>query len=171
MRRSLPYHHGVEATHRGRRNRCPTMKHYFLCAILMLLAATGILTGCAGANSTLTRAAAQPNLDGEFLGEWRGQDQSSGAVTLKFAPGKDSAWTASVVFTYETVKSPTTTKSVRIDGNRVEVEFAWEVEGTAAATKLVGELKGDQIEGSYASTTAEGAAAGKWKAARIPTRS
>ena len=147
------------------------MKKHFVSALLVLLVAFGTGSGCAVANSTPVVAAPKANFAGEFAGEWRGQDQSTGAMRLKIVPGKDSAWTGSVVFTYGTADVPTTIKSVRVDGNKVEAVFAWEVEGTAASTKLVGELKGDQLEGTYDSTTAEGAAAGKWKATRVPTRS
>lgn len=108
---------------------------------------------------------------GEYAGEWHGLDQSTGAVRLKIAAGANATWTGSVVFTYGTMDVPTTIKSVRVDGNKVEAVFAWEVEGTAATTKLTGELKDDQLEGSYESTTGEGAATGKWKAVRVPARS
>lgn len=146
------------------------MKNPFVTLFLVLLVATGAWSGCAGTSSAPVVATPKINFAGEFAGEWHGLDQSTGAVRLKIAPGKDSTWTGSVVFTYGPADIPTTIKSVRVDGNKVEAVFAWEVEGTAASTKLVGELKGDQLEGTYDSTTAEGAAAGKWKATRVPTR-
>jgi hypothetical protein len=75
------------------------------------------------------------------------------------------------VFAYEGTNVPTTTKSVQIEGSKLTAVFAWEIQGTAAASKLMGELKADQLEGIYESTTTEGAAKGKWKVARKPAGS
>lgn len=147
------------------------MKTPLASAFLVLLGATALWSGCAGIEATPVVTAPKSNLAGEYVGEWHGQDQSTGAVRLKIVGGPNAAWTGSVVFTYGPVDVPTTIKSVRVDGNKVEAVFSWEVEGTAASTKLVGELTGDQMEGSYESTTAEGAATGKWKATRVPARS
>ena len=108
---------------------------------------------------------------GEFSGEWQGEDGSRGTLKLTFNPGKDSAWTMEAVFTYEGTNVPTTTKSVQIEGSKLTAVFAWEIQGTAAASKLMGELKADQLEGIYESTTTEGAAKGKWKEARKPAGS
>lgn len=144
------------------------MKTSFASRLLALIGAAFILSGCADVPQP---KAAPPTAAGEFIGEWRGQDQSTGALRLKLTAGKDGGWAGSVVFTYGTVDIPTTVKSVRVDGSRLEAVFAWEIEGTAASTKLIGELKGDRLEGTYDSTTAEGAAAGTWKANRVPPRS
>jgi hypothetical protein len=147
------------------------MKNLFSPALLALVTAAFIFSGC---NATPTAPAPHSTpavAAGEFNGEWRGQDQSTGALRLKIAPGKEGGWTGSVVFTYGPVDIPTTVKSVRVDGKKVEAVFTWEIEGTSASTKLVGELNGDQLEGTYDSTTGEGAAAGKWKATRVPARS
>jgi len=105
-----------------------------------------------------TAPAAQAGLLGEFSGEWRGKDDSSGTLKVKFSRGQDAAWTA-------------TTKSVKVDGVKVELVFAWQVQGTSAASTLKGELQGDKLEGTYESTTAEGAATGTWKTTRTPARS
>lgn len=118
-----------------------------------------------------TAPAAQAGLLGEFSGEWRGKDDSSGTLKVKFSRGQDAAWTAQSVFAFEGTEIPTTTKSVKVDGVKVELVFAWQVQGTSAASTLKGELQGDKLEGTYESTTAEGAATGTWKTTRTPARS
>ena len=51
---------------------------------------------------------------------------------------------------------------------KVEAVFAWDVQGASASSKLTGELKDNRLEGTYDSTTTDGAAKGKWKVTRAP---
>jgi len=48
----------------------------------------------------------------------------------------------------------------------VELAFSWDVQGVSATSKLTGEIKGDRLEGTYESTTAEGPATGSWSVTR-----
>ncbi|MEN9632071.1 MAG: hypothetical protein RL077_475 [Verrucomicrobiota bacterium] len=105
---------------------------------------------------------------GKFAGDWLGDDGTGGALKLTVKSGKESAWTIEASFTLDGANVLTTTKTLQFDGNKIEMVFAWELQGTAASTKLVGELKGDQIAGTYESTTAEGVEKGKWKVTRKP---
>ena len=57
-------------------------------------------------------------------------------------------------------------KSVEVAGSKVEMVFAWEVQGTAAQSKLTGTWTANALEGKYESTTQEGAASGTWKVTR-----
>jgi hypothetical protein len=111
-----------------------------------------------------TAAAAAPN--GEYKGSWKGRDDSSGDLRIKFATGADSKLTAEAVFTFEGTAVPTRTKTLKVEGNRVELAFAWDVQGVSATSKLTGEIKGDRLEGTYESSTAEGAATGSWSVTR-----
>jgi hypothetical protein len=116
-------------------------------------------------------ATANAAFTGEFTGEWRAQNQSGGALRLKFIPGSAAALSAHVSFTFEGTVVPTTTKSLKIDGTRIQLVIGWEVDGTAASSQLIGELKNEQLEGTYDSTTNEGAAKGTWKATRTAAKS
>ena len=104
----------------------------------------------------------RPNFVGQFLGKWHGQDNSSGSLDVKFTEGSNGTWSAISVFTYDGTDVNAKTKSVKIDGNKVELIITWEVQGVIASTKLIGVLTNNQIEGTYVSTTSEEPATGKW---------
>lgn len=118
-----------------------------------------------------TKAAARapaPSLAGEFAGEWMGENGVGGKLKLALKAGKDAAWAMEASFTFDGTVIPTTIKSVKVEGAKLETEFAWDVQGTSASSKLKGELKGEVIEGTYESTTTEGAGKGTWKVTRAP---
>jgi len=149
------------------------MKKVISASLLVLMLAAGSL-----ANGAETKPAAAPapaeaptspaatGLAGHFWGKWQGQDESGGQLTLKFTPGKE-AWSFEAVFTFEGNPVPTTAKSITVDGGKVELVFAWEIQGTASTSKLTGELKGNDLAGTYESTAQEGAAKGKWNVSRV----
>lgn len=147
------------------------MKKILASTFVILSLVTGTVVLGAETKRSAVPIAAAAAFAGEFSGEWQGDNGSSGTLQLTFKPGKDSAWTMEAVFTYEGTNVPTTTKTVQIEGSKLTAVFAWEIQGTSAASKLMGELKADQLEGIYESTTTEGAAKGKWKVARKPAGS
>jgi len=147
------------------------MKKILTSALLAMFIATGNAALSAETKPSAAAAKTNPSLAGEYSGKWRGENETSGALTLKFSQGTDSAWTMEASFTFEGSNVPTTTKSVRFEGNKLETEFAWDVQGTAASSKLTGVLTGDRLEGTYDSTTSEGAGKGKWNVTRVAARS
>ena len=112
------------------------------------------------------KTAAHPSLAGEYTGTWKGLNEATGALRLKFRPDGTAAWVAEAWFTFEGTEVTTKLKSVEVMGTKLEMVFAWEVQGTAAQSKLSGEWTGDVLEGKYESTTHEGAATGTWKVTR-----
>lgn len=139
------------------------------CLVFTLLSGPAVLA--AESKPSAAPAAAAASFAGEFAGDWLGENGVGGTLKLTFKAGKAAAWTMEAIFTFEGAAVPTTTKTVEIDGSKLTAVFAWEVQGTAASSKLTGELKGDQLGGTYESTTTEGAAKGKWKVVRKPASS
>lgn len=113
----------------------------------------------------------QAGLEGEFSGDWRGDDDTNGTLKVKISRGPDFVWTAQSVFAFEVTEDLTLIESINVDGVKGELMFAWQIQGIAAARSPKGELKGDKLEEAYESTTAEGAASGTWKTTRTPARS
>lgn len=146
------------------------MKKYIARTLLVLLVAFGTGAGCTGPSSKSPAVAVKPNFAGDYAGEWHGQDESTGALRIKLMPAQNSSWTGSVVFTFEAVDVTTKVNSVHVDGSKVEVVFTYEIDGTVASTKLVGEMEGNQLGGSYDSNTGGGDSAGTWKVMRLPPR-
>ena len=120
----------------------------------------------APANPAEKSAAAAPALKGEFKGTWKGRDDSSGDLKLKFTTGADAKLAVEAIFTFEGTPVPTRTKSLTLVDNRIELAFAWEVQGVSATSKLTGDIKGEKLEGTYESSTAEGAATGSWSVSK-----
>ena len=114
---------------------------------------------------TAGKSAAKPSVAGEYAGSYTGKNDTSGALRIKLK--QDGAgWVAEAVFTFEGAEVPTKMKSVQVEGSKVEMVFAWEVQGTVASSKLNGDWSGDKLEGKYESTSAEGAASGTWSVTR-----
>jgi hypothetical protein len=144
------------------------MKKNIPIALLFLGLANAVVVLAAETKPPVKALAAAASFAGEFSGEWTGENGSSGALKLTFKPGKDAAWEMEATFTFEGSAIPTVTKSVAVEGSKVEAVFAWDVQGASASSKLTGELKDNRLEGTYDSTTTDGAAKGKWKVTRAP---
>ena len=143
------------------------MRTHALVAVLVLATACAAPLAAAPAKSTDKPAAAPAAApSGEYKGTWKGRDESSGDLKIKFTTGADAKLTAEAVFTIEGTAVPTRTKTLKVEGSRVELAFAWDVQGVSATSKLTGEIKGDRLEGTYESSTAEGAATGSWSVTR-----
>ena len=89
---------------------------------------------------------------------------ASSSSTSRPAPTRSSG--ADVLFVYEGTDVRAQTKSLKVEGDKIELVITWEIQGTFASTKLVGSLKGNDIAGTYESTAAEEPATGKWSVSR-----
>jgi hypothetical protein len=144
------------------------MRTTFLLPILALaFASPSVPLTAADSSASSTPSSAKASLNGDFKGRWKGQDESSGDLRITFAPGTDSSLTARAIFTYEGTDVPTQTKELKIDGGRIELAFSWQVQGVTATSRLKGDIKGDKLEGTYESSTAEGAATGSWSVSKV----
>lgn len=110
--------------------------------------------------------AASPAFAGEYVGTWKGNNDSGGTLRLVLKSEAGAAWSAEAAFTFEGVDVPTKMKSVKVESGKIEIVFGWEVQGVAAQSTLLGELKGEVLAGKYDSTSPEGAAAGTWTVTR-----
>lgn len=141
----------------------PPMKRSLL-PLLLALTLPAVLP--LGAAESKPAAAAAASLQGKYAGEWKGQEESTGALKLSFKQDAAGAWTAEAAFTFDGAEIPAKTKSVKVEGAKVELVFEWNVQGTSGRSSLKGEFKGDTIEGKYDSNVAEAASSGSWKVKR-----
>jgi len=116
--------------------------------------------------SDTAAATAKPALAGKYTGEWKGKEDSSGALRITFKQDDAGAWSAEAAFTFEGNEVPVKTKSLKVEGEKVEVVFEWAIQGTNGQSKLTGELKGDKLAGKYDSNVAEAASSGTWSLTR-----
>ena len=138
------------------------MKSPLIASLLLII---GLLQPCTGfaAATPPPPAQATPSLAGSYVGQWKGSKKLNGALELKLIQVGAAEWSAEMAFTYESTRVPTKFVSARVDGNKVDLTFTWEYEGTVTKTQLTGELRDSQLQGSY---NVEGSKPGTWTVQR-----
>jgi hypothetical protein len=102
--------------------------------------------------SLLLVRAADSDLAGAFTGEWKSNGASGGgSYSLTLQPGAAGAWTGQARFNVAGEDIKATVKQVTVTGQKVEITYDFETQGTALAGKASGELKGSTITGTYQS--------------------
>jgi hypothetical protein len=145
------------------------MKRLFPSAILILVALALPALPAAETKSAppaARKSAPAPAIAGEYTGHWKGQNEATGALRINLQQDAAGAWVAKAWFTFEGAEVATTMKSVKVEGPKVEMAFAWVVQGTAAQSQLTGKWSGSSLEGTYENTSQEGPASGTWKVTR-----
>ncbi len=134
--------------------------------VALLALAFSVVSPVIAAETSAKPTAAKAAFNGAFTGKWQGQNNIGGVLKLDFKSGTDAKLSADVLFVYEGTDVRAQTKSLKVEGEKIELVISWEIQGTFASTKLVGTLKGNDIAGTYESTAAEEPATGKWSGSR-----
>lgn len=101
---------------------------------------------------------------GTYIGTWSGA--ASGDFRLVLSQGDGNVWKADVVFTLGTDEVKTKVTSVKVDGNKINVVYQYDLQGTTLQSNVTGELNGKTIAGTYKATSvADGSEVdeGTWK--------
>jgi len=134
--------------------------------VALIALAISVVSPVIAAETSAKPTAAKAAFNGAFTGKWQGQNNIGGVLKLDFKSGTDAKLGADVLFVYEGTDVRAQTKSLKVEGEKIELVITWEIQGTFASTKLVGTLKGNDIAGTYESTAAEEPATGKWSVSR-----
>ncbi len=113
---------------------------------------------------TLTLTAA--DLEGRYAGDWTG---GAAAGDLRFTLTRaGEEWKCEAVFTLGGQEVPTTTKRVKVDGAKFEVEYEFDLQGNKLKSTLTGQLDGQALSGKYSTVDSGGGAVdeGSWKVSR-----
>ncbi len=105
---------------------------------------------------------------GRYSGTWSGSASGDFRLTLTHA-GDD--WKAEVTFTMGGEEVKTQMKSVKVDGNKVNLVYQYDLQGTQLQSAIVGELKDKSFQGTYKATTVDGGEdvdEGTWSATAQP---
>jgi hypothetical protein len=90
------------------------------------------------------------DLSGRYKGEFRSTTSSwSGKIQLTVKPGSDAVQASNVVFTLAGSELKTKIRSLRIDGNQLEISYEFVYDGLPLVSTLKGKLQGDKLEGTY----------------------
>ena len=101
---------------------------------------------------------------GTYKGTWSGS--ATGDFRIVLTPASAGAWNADVMFTMGSDEVKTKVTSVKVDGNKLEVVYQFDLQGTRLQSAISGELKDKLLEGSYKTTTVPDGGAvdeGTWK--------
>ena len=107
---------------------------------------------------------AAADLGGTYKGSWSGAASGDFRLKLEQNPGGD--WTADIVFTMGTDEVKTKIKSVKVEGNKVDIVYVFDLQGNALESTVSGQLTGKTMEGTYKTkTVADGSPVdeGTWK--------
>lgn len=114
----------------------------------------------------LACSATAADLAGRYAGEWNG---SAAAGDMKLTLTKsDKDWKCEVSFTLGGQEVPTTMKRVKIDGDKVEIEYDFDLQGNKLTSTLTGQLEGQTLSGKYHTVDSEKTSVddGGWKVTR-----
>jgi hypothetical protein len=90
------------------------------------------------------------DLAGDYKGTWSGAASGDFHIVLTHA-GDD--WKAEVSFSMGGDEVHTKIVSVKVDGNKLNLVYQYDLQGTQLQSAIVGELKDKKIEGTYKATT------------------
>jgi len=113
---------------------------------------------------SLTLSAAE--LEGRYTGDWTG-GAAAGDLRLTLSRAGEE-WKAEAVFTLGGQEVATIMKRVKVDGDKVEVEYEFDLQGNKLKSTLTGKLDGQTLSGKYNTVDSGGGAVdeGSWKVAR-----
>ncbi|MCU1261656.1 MAG: hypothetical protein JWO80_4541 [Bryobacterales bacterium] len=109
------------------------------------------------------------DVTGKFAGTWTsGASGNGGDLQMAISPGASGEWTARSSFTYQGQEVKTEPLSVKIEGDRVEVVFGYDIGDAKLHSTMRGVLSGEKITGRYVSQDAGGQAVdeGTWAVTR-----
>lgn len=113
------------------------MKFHPLGVVLAL--ALSIVSPALAAESSAKPAATNPAaFEGAFTGKWQGPKSAGGVLKLDLKSGADAKLGADVLLVSEGTDVHAQTKSLKVGSDKIELVITWEIQGTAASTKLVG---------------------------------
>jgi hypothetical protein len=94
---------------------------------------------------------------GKYSGTWTGM-QSDGTIKIALAQEAKGDWTADVSFTLGDQEVKCKTVSIKLDGDKLNLAYEFNVSGLQATSTVVGKFDGDKLDGTYTTKSAEGAA-------------
>ena len=92
-------------------------------------------------------AFAEPIAGGKYNGKWEG-GSASGEMRLAVQQASGQ-WKATVVFTIAGQEVPCTVKLVEVEGDKLKVVYAFDIQGNRLESTIEGLMKGSKLSGNY----------------------
>lgn len=94
---------------------------------------------------------------GKYSGTWAGL-QNDGTIKIALAPASTKGeWAADVSFTLGEQEVKCKTVSIKVDGDKLDLAYEFNIGGLQATSTVVGKFDGAKLEGTYTTKSAEGA--------------
>jgi hypothetical protein len=109
------------------------------------------------------------DLAGRYGGDWASSANGvNGAFHLSLARAGADKWNLEVTFTMAGAEVKTTTRSIKVEGVKIQATYDFDLGGNLLRSSIEGHLMDGKLEGTYKTTTvADGSPVdeGTWKAA------
>ncbi len=105
---------------------------------------------------------------GRFQGDWQGA-AAGGGLTITLTQAAEGKWDCQVSFTIADQEVKTKVTFVRVEGQKLEARYEFDLAGARLESSIAGELRDSRLEGSYrtkALPDGNQVDEGAWKAAR-----
>jgi len=104
---------------------------------------------------------------GTYVGKWIGLN-AEGDFKIVLLQAEKGEWKAEVSFTYGDADIKCKMVSVKVEEDKVELVYDFEIANLHARSTVTGEIKGDQMSGKYHTQAADGSDVdqGTWKVTR-----
>ena len=115
-------------------------------------------------SAALVYAQAADNWSGSWAGTWNGESGGAGDMRLRLSQA-DGQWKGEAQFSLDGADVPTVVKSLKIDGDNIDFEYSFDLQGYKLVSHLTGKRKDRTVEGAYKTTAEDGSDVdtGKWK--------
>jgi hypothetical protein len=93
---------------------------------------------------------------GKYTGKWDGASGASGDFTLTLTADAGGQLKPAVLFTLGGQEVKCTVKSSEVNGSKIKVVYAFDLQGTALESAIEGDLSGNRLAGKYQTHTPDG---------------
>lgn len=104
---------------------------------------------------------------GTYVGKWTGAS-ADGTFKITLSQTEKGDWNADVSFTYSGADVKCKTVSVKVTGDKLDLVYDFEIAGLQAQSTVAGDIKGNEISGTYHTKGADGSDVdqGTWKVSK-----
>lgn len=104
---------------------------------------------------------------GNYVGKWVG-GSAEGVIKIALTQTDKGEWNADVSFTYGDADIKCKTVSVKVQDNKLDLVYTFEIAGMQAQSAVTGDIKGNEMSGKYHTTGSDGSDVdqGTWKVSK-----
>ncbi|HLJ27315.1 MAG TPA: hypothetical protein VKY85_11450 [Candidatus Angelobacter sp.] len=105
---------------------------------------------------------------GSYVGKWIGGN-AEGVIKISLSQPEKGEWKAEVSFTYADADIKCKTVSVKVEGDKLDLVYDFEIAGMQAESTVTGEIRGNEMSGKYHTRGADGSDVdqGTWKVSLV----